>query len=158
MVFIKGGKFNFGSDTGLEREKPEREVIIQSFLIDKNLITVEDFRSFVKKSNYVTEAEKFGNGIIYDDSTDLWKLVDSVNWEFPIGRSETIAPNNHPVTQVSWNDACAYCEFFEKTLPDEVQWEYVASERGAKKNLLYYWGNELIVDNKYMCNLSLIHI
>ena len=35
-VFVKGGKFNFGSNIGLEREKPEREVIIQSFLIDKN--------------------------------------------------------------------------------------------------------------------------
>ena len=54
MVFVKGGKFNFGSDTGLEREKPEREVIIQSFLIDKNLVTVEDFRSFVNASNYIT--------------------------------------------------------------------------------------------------------
>ena len=40
MIFVKGGKFNFGSDNGLEREKPEREVIIQSFLIDKNLVTV----------------------------------------------------------------------------------------------------------------------
>ena len=36
MIFVKGGKFNFGSDNGLDREKPEREVIIQSFLIDKN--------------------------------------------------------------------------------------------------------------------------
>ena len=61
-------------------------------------------------------------------------------------------PDDHPVTQVSWNDACAYCEFYNKTLPSEVQWEYAASERGEKKNQLYYWGNELIVDNKYMCN------
>ena len=47
MIFIKGGKFIFGNDNGLEREKPEREVIIQSFLIDKNLVTVDDFRNFV---------------------------------------------------------------------------------------------------------------
>ena len=152
MIFVKGGKFNFGSNIGLDREKPEHEVIIQSFLIDKNLVTVEDFRDFVNKSNYITEAEIFGNGIVYDDSSDLWELVDSVNWEFPLGRFKKIASNNHPVTQVSWNDACAYCEFFEKTLPTEVQWEYAASERGTKKNLLYYWGNDLIVDNKYMCN------
>ena len=63
MIFVKGGKFNFGSDNGLDREKPEREVIIQSFLIDKNLVTVEDFRSFVNVSNYITEAEIFGNAI-----------------------------------------------------------------------------------------------
>ena len=37
MIFIKGGKFIFGNDNGLERERPEQEVIVQSFLIDKNL-------------------------------------------------------------------------------------------------------------------------
>ena len=152
MIFVKGGKFNFGSDNGLDREKPEREVIIQSFLIDKNLVTVEDFRSFVNASNYTTEAEIFGNAIVYDDSINTWQLVDGANWEFPLGKLKTIASHNHPVTQVSWNDALAYCKCYDKTLPSEVQWEYAASERGQKKNQLFYWGNNLVVNNKYMCN------
>ena len=152
MIFVKGGKFNFGSDTGLEREKPEREVIIQSFLIDKNLVTVEDFRSFVSSSNYTTEAEIFGNAIVYDDSINTWQLVDGANWELPLGKFKSIASNNHPVTQVSWNDALAYCKFCDKTLPSEVQWEYAASERGQKKNQLFYWGNDIVANNKYMCN------
>ena len=153
MIFVKGGKFNFGSDTGLEREKPEHEVIIQSFLIDKNLVTVEDFRSFVSSSNYITEAEIFGNAIVYDDSINAWQLVDGANWEYPLGKFKPIASDNHPVTQVSWNDACAYCKFYDKNLPSEVQWEYAASERGQKKNQLFYWGNDLVVNNKYMCNI-----
>ena len=152
MIFVKGGKFKFGSNTGLEREKPEREVIIQSFLIDKNLITVKDFRIFVDSSNYITEAEKFGNGIVYDDSIKNWQLVDGANWEYPLGNIKTIASNNHPVTQVSWNDALAYCKYYEKTLPSEVQWEYAASERGEKKNQLFYWGNDLMINNVHMCN------
>ena len=152
MVFIKGGSFNFGSNTGLDREKPEQEVLIQSFLIDKNLVTVEDFRSFVNSSNYSTEAEIFGNAIVYDDSVNSWQLVDGANWEYPLGKVGTIAPDNHPVTQVSWNDALAYCKSCDKTLPSEVQWEYAASERGLKKNQLYYWGNDIVVNNNYMCN------
>ena len=152
MVFVKGGKFNFGSNIGLEREKPEREVIIQSFLIDKNLVTVKDFRTFVNDNNYITEAENFGNGIVYNDSTDIWQLVDGANWEFPFGKLESIALDDHPVTQVSWNDALAYCKCYNKTLPSEVQWEYAASERGEKKNQLFYWGNDLVVNNNYMCN------
>ena len=152
MVFIKGGKFNFGSDTGLEREKPEREVIIQSFLIDKNLVTVEDFRNFVNESNYITEAEVFGNAIVFDDSINTWQLIDGANWEHPLGKLKPIALDNHPVTQVSWNDALAYCNFCDKTLPNEVQWEYAASEKGQKKNQLFYWGNNLLVNNNYMCN------
>ena len=152
MIFVKGGRFNFGSDNGLNREKPEQEVTIQSFLIDKNLVTTEDFRAFINKSNYITDAEKFGNAIVYDDSSDIWKLVDGANWEFPQGKTKSISLNNHPVTQISWNDACAYCEFYDKNLPSELQWEYAASEKGKKKNQLFYWGNTLIVDNKYMCN------
>ena len=152
MIFIKGGKFIFGNDNGLEREKPEREVIIQSFLIDKNLVTVDDFRNFVLSSNYISEAEKFGNAIVFIDSMNNWELVDGASWLYPLGDSNLIAYDNHPVTQVSWNDALAYCEFCDKTLPTEVQWEYAASERGKKKNQLFYWGNDLVTNNKYMCN------
>ena len=151
-VFVKGGKFNFGNNNGLEREKPEREIIIQSFLIDKNLVSVEDFRTFVNESNYITEAEKFGNAIAFDDTQNKWKLVEGAYWEYPLGTHNEIALNNHPVTQVSWNDALAYCKFYDKTLPSEVQWEYAASERGQKKNQLFYWGNDLLIDNEYMCN------
>ena len=153
MVFVEGGRFNFGSNIGLDREKPESEVVIQSFLIDKNLVTVEDFRVFVNLSGYTTEAEKYGNAIVYNDSIDIWELVDGANWQYPLGRNKTLAFNNHPVTQVSWNDALAYCEFCDKTLPSEVQWEYAASEMGKKKNQLYYWGNDLLHADKHMCNI-----
>ena len=152
MIFIKGGNFIFGNDNGLERERPEQEVIVQSFLIDKNLVTVNDFRNFVTSTNYKSEAEKFGNAIVFIDSINTWKLIDGATWEYPLGKSNPIAFDNHPVTQVSWNDALAYCEFCDKTLPTEVQWEYAASERGQKKNQLFYWGNELVINNKYMCN------
>ena len=152
MIFIKGGKFIFGNDNGLERERPEQEVIVQSFLIDKNLVTVNDFRNFVVSTNYKSEAEKYGNAIVFIDSINNWQLIDGANWEYPLGNSNQIAFDNHPVTQVSWNDALAYCEFCDKTLPTEVQWEYAASERGKKKNQLFYWGNDLVINNKYMCN------
>ena len=152
MIFIKGGKFIFGNDKGLERERPEQEVIVQSFLIDKNLVTVNDFRNFITSTNYKSEAEKFGNAIVFIDSINTWQLINGATWEYPLGNSNPIAFDNHPVTQVSWNDALAYCEFCDKTLPTEVQWEYAASERGQKKNQLFYWGNDLVINNKYMCN------
>ena len=81
MIFIKGGKFIFGNDNGLERERPEQEVIVQSFLIDKNLVTVNDFRNFVTSTNYKSEAEKFGNAIVFIDSINTWKLIDGATWD-----------------------------------------------------------------------------
>ena len=102
-------------------------------------------------SNYISEAEKFGNAIVFIDSMNNWKLIDGTSWGYPLGDSNLIALDDHPVTQVSWNDALAYCEFCDKNLTYRGSMGE-ASERGQKKNQLFYWGDDLVINNKYMCN------
>ena len=58
---------------------------------------------------------------------------------------------NHPVVHVSWNDAKAYCEFGNKRLPSEGEWEYAC--RGGLKDRLYPWGNSPMPNNRHMMNI-----
>jgi len=68
------------------------------------------------------------------------------DWEIPYGKE------NHPVVNVSWKDAKAYCKWAGGTLPTEAEWEKAASWDDAKKiKRVYPWGDTF---DKNKCNSS----
>ncbi len=152
MVFIHGGKFLMGTTDGLDNEKPIHEEKVKDFFLDENLVTVKQFSDFVSATGYKTDAENFGDGAVYNFETQEWELVDSVNWQFPLGKKFNRAPDNHPVTQVSWQDAIAYCKWANKRLPTEAEWEF-AARQGMNSTDRYSWGNKLFVDSKFKANV-----
>jgi len=151
MVYVKGGKTVIGSNDGQPNEQPIFETEIPPFFMDKNLVTVADFRKFVEVTSYTTEAEVFGNGVVFDFERGEWIIVDGVTWEYPNGVDFEKAEDNHPVRQVSWKDANAYLEWSGKRLPSEIEWEH-AAKGGRNLDLTYAWGISLIEQGRYQAN------
>ncbi len=125
---------------------------LESFWIDKNLVTVSDFRKFIQKTKFKAEAEKFGDAGFFDIKTGLWSLKKGANWEYPLGKDFPKTPDNHPVTQVSWNDAVAYCKWAGKRLPTKDEYELAAKNGEDEYDKLYSWGEIDEENGKYKGN------
>ncbi len=57
---------------------------------------------------------------------------------------------NMPVTSITWNAAQAYCEWDNKRLPTEAEWEFAA--RGVQ-NFLYPWGDDQTINGSIPANV-----
>ncbi|MEM9991773.1 MAG: SUMF1/EgtB/PvdO family nonheme iron enzyme, partial [Bacteroidota bacterium] len=77
-------------------------------------ITVSDFAAFVEATGYLTDAEKYGWSVVQQD-VFTFEVVEHISWQCPTGKSNALA--HFPVTQVSFNDAAAYCAWAEVRLP-----------------------------------------
>jgi formylglycine-generating enzyme required for sulfatase activity len=110
MVYVPPGDFIMGSNAGEEREKPRHtHHLPQGFYIARCETTWDQYRVFC--------------------DAQIHKKPDAPIWN-PAG--------DHPVVNVTWFDAKAFCDFAGLALPTEAQWEKAA--RGADGRE-YPWGN-----------------
>lgn len=127
-----------------KNETPAHRVAISKpFEIGVTEVTVGQFRSFVKATGYVTEAEKNGGALgcfpEEKDYVDRFHKSKDVTWKKP-GFNQT---DHHPVVAVSWHDAQAFCNWLSENnnesyrLPSEAEWEYACR---SGKSTWYSWG------------------
>jgi formylglycine-generating enzyme required for sulfatase activity len=122
MVLIPAGEFLMGSpDDGqsYDDERPQRLVFITAFSLDRYEVTNAQYKRFVDDTHYPPPSH-------FISSFNLW------NQEGPSPGSE-----QHPVVNISWHDAVAYCRWQEKRLPTEAEWEKAARGTDGRR---YPWG------------------
>ena len=154
MVFVPGGATRIGSSEGTPDEEPVFRASVKPFFMDVAPVTVAQFRSFVEATGHITSAEQMGDAAVLDAATGAWQLAAGASWQHPLGPAGPAAPDDHPVTQVSWHDAAAYAEWAGKRLPTEIEWEHAA--RGAiDARSPYSWGDDAAQgrDGRHRANL-----
>ena len=139
LKLIKPGKFLMGSPKDEEGrsgdEGPQHEVeITKAFYMGVCPVTKGQFAAFVQDDGYQTDAEKDGKGGYgLRLATAEWEQKPEYTWRHPGFRQG----DDHPVVEVSWNDATAFCAWLSKKegktyeLPTEAEWEY-ACRAGTK--------------------------
>ncbi len=148
LVLIPDGDYMMGSP-GTERgrvryvEGPRRRVwITEPFYLGVYEVTVGQFRQFVEDANYKTEAEIDGGGWGWNEAT--W-LLEGRNPRYTWRNAGFSQTDAHPVVNVTWNDAVAFCRWLsevegeEYRLPTEAEWEYACR---AGTTTAYYHGND----------------
>jgi iron(II)-dependent oxidoreductase len=130
MVQIPAGVFLMGSNDGPEDERPQHRLTAAGFFIDRTPVTNGQFAEFM---NAVGTQAPDGQ-LWYDvDDSDARIHRREGRWRADSGFAK------HPVAEVSWHGALAYCNWLGKRLPTEAEWEKAA--RGTDRRR-YPWGNE----------------
>lgn len=175
MLWIPGGTFRMGAEKFYAEERPLHAVTVDSFWMDRDAVTNEQFARFVEATLYVTLAERPPNPADFpgappenlvpgsmvfhktERAVDLrnyanwWAWVPGANWRHPKGPQSSLEDlARHPVVHVAYEDVEAYARWAGKELPTEAEWEFAA--RGGLDGATFTWGNEEFPDGKAMVN------
>lgn len=170
FVLIPAGEFMMGSDVPADTfaqtypqyerkrflelgdEAPVHKVrITRAFYLGQHEVTVGQFRRFLLASGYQPESEADGSGgygynPAYDPTLSArGDAFEGRNPKYSWRNPGFAQDDDHPVVNVTWNDALAMCKWLSQAegktyrLPTEAEWEYAAR---AGTSTQYYTGDD----------------
>jgi len=130
LVYVSSGVFEMGSGSGNLDELPLHMVSLDGYWMDTTEVTNTMFASFLNDVGNQVEG-----GISWLNSGDplVWITNVSGMWE-PLKDK-----GDYPVVGVSWYGAKSYCEWADRSLPTEAQWEYAAKGAAGYR---FPWGDQ----------------
>ena len=131
QMYIPVGTFLMGSDDGDNNENPIHEVYLDAYWMDQKEVTNAQFAGFL---NDMYNQEESGKTWL--DATDVDVLIERIGEDWvPVS-----GYGDYPVVEVTWEGVQAYCEWADRRLPTEAEWEKAA--RGGLEGKRYPWGDE----------------
>jgi gamma-glutamyl hercynylcysteine S-oxide synthase len=146
MARIEAGPFLAGAAPGrftYDNERPQHEVDLPAFEIDRHPVTNGEFAEFVEAGGYRRRLSWTEEGWQWRSSNDVERpLYWTADGE--VRSFDRVRPLNPdlPVMHVSWFEADAYARWRGKRLPSELEWEKAAAWRpGADRPRGRPWGD-----------------
>ena len=114
MVLIPEREFLMGDNEGPRNERPEHTVWLDAYYIDRYEVTMGEYQKLLDKDYSIEPPPLWDDGIASGDFGD------------------------RPAVGISWDDATRYCQWVEKRLPTEAEWEKAARGTDGRR---FPWGH-----------------
>jgi formylglycine-generating enzyme required for sulfatase activity len=138
MIHVPDGEFLMGSKDADPKvaadEKPAHTVYLDAFWIDRTEVTNAQYVQFLNALGEYRGACG-GHDCLETKREDKDSHILRQEGQYVVESGF----EDHPVTEVTWYGAQAYCEWAGVRLPTEAEWEKAA--RGVDGRL-YPWGND----------------
>ena len=148
-IYQNGDESPHSKGFAFDNEKPEHQVFIKDFAIDKAPVSNGDFLAFIQNGGYKNFRWWFSEG---------WETVNREHWHAPLyweihdgqwlirdfdGLRPVSERLEEPVCHVSFFEASAYAKWSGKRLPTEAEWEKAACYDSSGVKHLFPWGEQI---------------
>jgi serine/threonine-protein kinase len=134
MLYVPAGEFIMGAsedeDWASDDQRPQHTVYLDAFWIDQTEVTNAMYAAFLNDRGNQREGGAYW---LDAESAEVLIVQSEDKWQPKDGYAD------HPVLEVTWYGARAYCDWAGRRLPSEAEWEKAARGTDGRR---FAWGDD----------------